>query len=246
MASLTAHCVVRNEPFVYYAVKSVYDYVDTILLYDTGSDDRHTLEDIQQLLREDFDKKIIFKQVPIEVDETKWQVGACLAMAQTNKGKKGVWWVRQMMIDDTTTPFFLILDGDEVHYRKTMKAIHEAIAVWNPNTVCGVLPLTWFLNMYQVFKTSVSGRVFLTKDVTVTPYSPGEIHVYKTTGRKIDISSECTFRIPNVRAFAHFEKMLKPWRRTVRTQDVRPFLSDLPEVILQHSFYVERFLSEAS
>jgi hypothetical protein len=75
MEELTVHCMVRNEPFVYYAVKSVYDYVGKILLYDTGSYDEHTLEDIELLLSEDVDNKIIFEYVPIEVDETKWTTG---------------------------------------------------------------------------------------------------------------------------------------------------------------------------
>ncbi len=71
---LTIHCVVRNEPFIYYAIKAVYPYAKKILLYDTGSYDKHTLEDIRILLKEDIDKKIIFKQIPIEIDETKWSM----------------------------------------------------------------------------------------------------------------------------------------------------------------------------
>jgi len=50
---LTIHSVIKNEPFIYYSIKSIYNYADEILLYDTGSDDKYTLNDIDRLLEED-------------------------------------------------------------------------------------------------------------------------------------------------------------------------------------------------
>ena len=72
MASLTAHIMVRNEPFVWYAVRSVYPYVDKILLWDTGSDDECTRVDICDLVDSDADRKIDVRFVRVDVDETRW------------------------------------------------------------------------------------------------------------------------------------------------------------------------------
>ena len=63
--NLTIQSVVKNEPFIWYAIKAVYDYCDKILLYDTGSTDKHTLNDIQKLLKEDKKNKNIFREIPI-------------------------------------------------------------------------------------------------------------------------------------------------------------------------------------
>ena len=98
---LTVHCVVKNEPFIYYAVKSIYNYCSTILLYDTGSNDKYTLKDIEQLLKEDIDSKIIFKQDLIEFDEHNWTDGNYNKLVNKNQGKRGVAQVRQRQIEDT-------------------------------------------------------------------------------------------------------------------------------------------------
>ena len=246
MEELTVHCMVRNEPFVYYAVKSVYDYVGKILLYDTGSYDAHTLEDIDRLLSEDVDNKIVFKQVPIEVDETKWASGVnSKEMIATSKGKKGKWYAREIMIQDTESKFFIILDGDEVHYKSSMVSFQNCAKNWPEGKICGFVPLTWFYDMEHTFKAyGSSGRIFLTKEIGVTHDTLKEIHTCVSTGGKIKPSDGHSFHVPGMIPFAHFETFLKPWRRKIvcSTQ----FAGQLPEVMLNDMSFVERFLNERS
>jgi hypothetical protein len=246
MDNLTVHCMVRNEPFVYYAVKSVYDLAGKILLYDTGSYDKHTLEDIQTLIAEDVDEKIVFKEIPIEVDETKWNKNNFRQLCQATKGKRGKWVVREIMIKDTDTEYFLILDGDEVHYRGGCRAIADTMNHWPIHKSCGFAPLIWFCDMEHTFHVSRSGRIFKTADIGMSNSSPNEIHTIKKTGHRIGPGSECSFSVPNMRAFAHFETFLKPWRRSVPPQKKQVFTGEFPEVIVDNMAYVERFQNEST
>jgi len=243
MAKITVHCMVRNEPFVYYAVKSVYDYVDKILIYDTGSNDKYTIKDILQLQDEDTEQKITFKNVLLDYDETPWKVGTCREMAKQHYGQKGTWWARQRMIDETDTEYFLILDGDEIHFHQTISAIRHCVDNWPKDKVCGFTSLIWHLTLTQIFRTSHSGRIFLTKAIEMTKYSPGEMHILKGSKQRIGKNSNCSFLIPNVKPFAHFEKMLKPWRREVEADTIRD-IAELPEVMNDYPEKLVRYLNE--
>lgn len=242
--------MVRNEPFVYYAVKSVYDLARTILLYDTGSYDDYTLKDVHQLLCEDVDKKIAFEQVKIEVDETNWTTRPgpdnYHKMRSRNRGKRGKWWCRQKMIDDTETKFFMVLDGDEVYYRSSLGAIRRCLNDWPLGKVCGFVPLIWFYDLKHVYNRTSSGRLFLTEAIGMTKCSPSELHTVKATNQRIGASSKCSFHVSGIAPFAHFETALKPWRRNVHSFRLKKFTGSLPEVMLENTLYVERFLNESS
>jgi hypothetical protein len=250
MEGLTVHCVVRDEPFVYYAVKSVYEYVDVILLYDTGSTDAHTLSDIARLCEEDLQCKIRFKSIPGIVDETKWTKNEgpknFRQMVKQNKDKKGYGFVRQMQIDVTDTKYFMILDGDEIHYKEGCLALLSAIKQWPVDKSCGFVPLIWFCDMNHTFCRTYSGRLFRTADIGMTGKSPCEMHTIKKTGAKIRISSNCSFEVPNMKAYAHFETHLKPWRRDVPINSKQVFKGELPEVMQEDRFFIERFQNESS
>lgn len=252
MEELTVHCMVRNEPFVYYAVKSVYDYVGKILLYDTGSYDAHTLEDIELLLKEDVNNKIVFEQIPIEVDETKWVAGKgkmdnYQATAAAGKGKKGKWYVREKMIQDTKSKFFIILDGDEVYYKSAMEVLQNTAKHWPKGKICGFVLLTWFFDLEHTFPAySRSGRIFLTKEIGMTHVSPGEGHTHKSSGQKIRKNASYSFCVPDIEPYAHFETFLKPWRREVEPERLQKFTGQLPKVMQDNTFFIERFLNERS
>ena len=92
--SLWAHTIVKNEDrYLWYAVNSIIDYVDRILIWDTGSAD-NTVE-IIKLLKDRYPKKVIFKEVG-EVNPTQFTR------------------VRQDMLKQSKCDWVLILDGDEV------------------------------------------------------------------------------------------------------------------------------------
>jgi len=247
MGDVTIHCMVRNEPFVYYAVKSVYPLAHTILLYDTGSCDKHTIADIRQLMVEDREDKIVFERVPIEFDQTPWTTrpkdsNFHAKMSARNEGKRGAAYCRQKMIDDTQTPFFMIVDGDEVHYKSNHEPIRRAVIEWPKGKLCGVLPLVWFKHLNQTFWNTSSGRIFKTDEVCIKGIYPSEMHTGKK-GQKLRHPS-VSFNVPRAIPYAHFESYLKPWRRDIHTEDLVPFDGPLPEVMMENDEYIRRLEGE--
>lgn len=105
--SITAHCLIRNEEvFVGYAIKSVINFVESVLVFDTGSTDRtaDVVRDLQLL----YPGKIIFEEK-----------GDCDKKRHTE--------LRQEMIERTRTEWFMILDGDEVWSERAIKEAKAAI-----------------------------------------------------------------------------------------------------------------------
>lgn len=101
--TIWAHTLVKNEErYLWFAVMSVVDFVDKVLLWDTGSTDK-TLEIIKKL-KEARPDKIEFKEVG-EVDSEEFTI------------------VRQAMLDETKSDWFLIVDGDEVWWERSIKEI---------------------------------------------------------------------------------------------------------------------------
>lgn len=102
--TITAHCLIRNEErWIWYAINSVIDFVDKILIFDTGSTD-NTVEIIKSI----HSPKIIFEEKGV-VD------------------KKEFTKLRQEMLDLTETEWFLVLDGDEVWPKKTIQELTNAV-----------------------------------------------------------------------------------------------------------------------
>lgn len=107
MSSLTAHCLIKNEEnFIEYAIRSVVDSVDQVLVFDTGSEDR-TVE-IVKALQKEYPDKIVFEEK-----------GLCDKKRHTQ--------LRQEMIERTNTEWFMVLDGDEVWTKRGMREALETI-----------------------------------------------------------------------------------------------------------------------
>lgn len=243
--NLTIHSVVKNEPFIYYAIKSVYSYCDSILLYDTGSSD-YTLKDIEQLLAEDVDKKIIFKQIPLGFDEEKWTLENLPEFIKTNHGKMSVGKCRQMQIDETKTKYFMMVDGDEVHYRDSMIEIMKLLQNYPENKYEIGLPLTWFYDLEHTFTAQTfpyNGRIVMTDKVYMNDESPNEQHVIKGKNEIFTYEHPNYLIYDKITPYAHFETVIRPWRRKalVPLSDVKPFLGKFPEVMLENPYYLERF-----
>ena len=248
--NLTIHTIVKNEPFLYYAIKSIYDYCDTILLYDTGSNDAHTLEDIETLLSEDKNKKIVFKQISIYPDEEKWSVETIkkFTAERQNKFTKGR--VRQIQINDTKTKYFMLVDGDEVHYRAGMEKIVKELLPNNLyNNLCVGLPLIWFYDMDNLFTERTfpyNGRIMPTDAIYMNNDSPNEKHLMKENGNFFTYKHPKYLCYEDCTPYAHFETVLKPWRRKhlVSKKNITPFLSAYPEVIYENSYYIARWMEK--
>lgn len=102
-----AHTLVKNEErYLWFAVKSVINYVDKVFLWDTGSTDK-TVK-IIKLLKKDYPGKIDFREVgDVNIDRfTK---------------------VRQKMLEKSSCDWVMILDGDEVWWEKSIKNVREII-----------------------------------------------------------------------------------------------------------------------
>lgn len=96
----TVHCLIKNEDaFIRYALLSVIDAADKVLVYDTGSTDA-TVSIVRELQAQ-YQGKIMLEEK-----------GPCDKARHTA--------LRQEMIVATTTEWFMILDGDEVWTKRGM------------------------------------------------------------------------------------------------------------------------------
>ena len=95
-----AHTLVRNEEkYIWFSIMSVIDYVDKVMVWDTGSDDK-TPEIIRGISRE-YPKKIVHKKVG-------------------KVSSEGLTKASQEMIKETESDWILLLDGDEVWWNESI------------------------------------------------------------------------------------------------------------------------------
>jgi len=102
-----AHTLVCNEErYLWFVVMSVINYIDKILLWDTGSSD-NSVKIIKELKKR-YPDKIDFREIgPVNADTyTK---------------------ARQAMLDETKSDWFMILDGDEVWYDDSIFKVRNII-----------------------------------------------------------------------------------------------------------------------
>lgn len=137
---ITAHCLVRNEfRFIWYSLMSIIDWVDEVLLWDTGSTDG-TLDVIFKIikLREN---KIHFRQVSGMGD------GVFL------EGE-----VRQKMLNDTYSDWFIVVDGDEVWWEDSIKKVIDTIREENNSLESIVVPTFNLVGDIYHYQEKEAGR----------------------------------------------------------------------------------------
>src|SRR3989344_4290900 len=104
---ITACCLVCNEErWIWYSIMSVLDFVDEILVWDTGSADKTS-----EIIKSIKSSKIKFREVGIVDAQTFTQM-------------------RNQMLSEVKTDWILILDGDEIW---TDEATHESKLLMNSN-----------------------------------------------------------------------------------------------------------------
>ena len=111
---VTAHVLVRNEDrFIWFAIMSVIDFVDKMIIFDTASTDK-TVDIINLIInsKKEYKQKIIFEE-------------------KGKSDRERIAKLRQEMIDRTETEYFMILDGDEIWWESSIK---EAINILNEDT----------------------------------------------------------------------------------------------------------------
>lgn len=112
---ITSHTIVRNEDkFIWFALNSVIDFVDKMLVFETGSTDQ-----TKEIIKSIKSPKIIF--------ESKGQLNADQLVR-----------LRQEQLDRTQTEWFLILDGDEIWWEESIKSVIKLIKKADKN-VWGII-----------------------------------------------------------------------------------------------------------
>lgn len=105
--SITAHCMVKNEQvYMRYVLQSVIDYVDRIIVFDTGSSD-DTPKIVNEFVRKYPGKVELYIKPPCD-----WASHIAYRME---------------FLEMTKTDWFMILDGDEVWSKRTMDEAFEII-----------------------------------------------------------------------------------------------------------------------
>ena len=121
--TITGHMVVKNEDrWIWYSIMSVIDFLDRLIIFDTGSRD-HTTDIIAEILKDKkYADKILYKEwgavTPKEFSE-----------------------VRQKQIEMTKTDYFMVIDGDEIWYEATLNELNTILSTKKP-----LLVATKFIN----------------------------------------------------------------------------------------------------
>lgn len=113
-----ANTIVHNEEnFIWFAIMSVIDCVDKVLIYDTGSTDKtvQIIKEIEKIKKD----KIIFKEVG-EISAEEFPK------------------IRQEMLDESNCDWILVLDGDEIWWEDSIKKIIKEISTKN-NSIEGIV-----------------------------------------------------------------------------------------------------------
>lgn len=130
--------IVNNEEnFIWFAVMSVIDFVDKVLIYDTGSTD-NTVKIIKEIQKIKGDK-ICFKEVG-QADSTKFVK------------------MRQQILDESDCDWLLILDGDEIWWEDSIKTLVQKINKEKDNINGIVVPMIIPVGDLYHFQTSGAGR----------------------------------------------------------------------------------------
>lgn len=129
------HCLVRNEEnWVWYALMSVIDYLDKILVWDTGSTDQTV-----QIIKSIKSPKILFKQYGPVTPET--FINA-----------------RQEMLEATQANWLFLIDGDEIWTKEGISAVAKAIQEKGDMTESIVVKTINFVGDVYHYQEEAAGR----------------------------------------------------------------------------------------
>jgi glycosyltransferase involved in cell wall biosynthesis len=240
MPTVSVNMMVRNEPFAVFALASVAQFADEILIYDTGSDDG-TYENLVKFSKEclsDKNIKILRKNLG---DAHGWtnkasDGGVCINMPP--ELSKAIGDTRREMQSVSKGDFIWILDGDEVYPLVTAQACRNLIDCDLQGKDCAFLWFIDILNSREIRHIHLMGRLFRNNAVEVKGNYPYEMHHSKNTG--LTLEQKDGIVIPNgTWPVAHYESVVKPWRKdhhVAATMD-EPYL---PEVFTYFPDWFEK------
>ena len=136
--SIYAHTLVKNEEkWLWFSVSSVVNYVDKILLWDTGSTDG-TLKIIEELQKK-YPGKIDFRQYGKVTSETFTKA-------------------RQEMLEATSSDWFIVLDGDEIWFEDSIRKMIGEIKKNGDNIESIVVPTINLVGDIFHYQSESSGK----------------------------------------------------------------------------------------
>lgn len=133
--TITAHVLIKNdENFVWYSIMSVINYVDEILVWDTGSSDS-TIEIIKSINSSKLKYKKLGKLSP-----------------------KGHSDARMQMIRETKSDWIFILDGDEIWHNKSINNIIKLIKNVDENVKVIATPNYMLIGDIYHYQEEIAGN----------------------------------------------------------------------------------------
>lgn len=138
MKKIWGNMIVKNEDrYIWFSIMSVIKHLDRLLIYDTGSLD-NTVKIIESL-KSNFQNKITFKEVG-EVDSI------------------GMTKLRQRMLEETKSDWFILVDGDEVWWEQSILEILNIIQTKGDSIYCIVNPVINLIGDIYHFQDDSLGK----------------------------------------------------------------------------------------
>ncbi len=138
MKKIWGNMIVKNEDkYIWFSIMSVVRHLERLLIYDTGSTDK-TVEIIQSIKKE-FEKKIEFREV-----------GGVDSYGMTT--------LRQKMLDETKSDWFILIDGDEVWCENSILNVLKVIEQKGDSIYCIVNPVINLVGDIYHYQKNSLGR----------------------------------------------------------------------------------------
>ena len=138
MKTIWGNTVVKNEDrYIWFAIKSVINHLDKLLIYDTGSSDK-TVEIISGLKKE-YPEKIIFEE-------------------KGNVDAKGLTKLRNEMLEKTEADWFILVDGDEVWWEDSITEVIRKINESDENLYAIVNPVINLIGDIYHYQEDAAGE----------------------------------------------------------------------------------------
>lgn len=259
---ISANVMVRNEPFIYFALKSIEPFVNEFLICDTGSTDE-TVSDIESFIKES-KLPVKFEQVHLE-DAHGWKLND-LDNTVNHNVSKNLGDIRRKLHNNSLHEWIWILDGDEVYpyaladfcseltnkVTDNIDAIFPGFLDLMPKDKLGSL-LDKLVDEHSKYDKDVHnvkthrirhkhymGRLFRKNTVECVGNYPTEMHRNKNSSIDLSPGQQNTLTITPKRYSEyvfHFESIIKPWRKAPHEM-IGETDGFLPEVFNR---YVSRF-----
>lgn len=227
---LIANCMTRNEPTVPFAILSIINYIDKIIVIDTGSTDE-TYQELR-VVQKMYPQKIILEQRFLE-DGQNWSVsgGQVHTTGISESTSIALGDIRREMLERSNSEWVITLDSDEIYEESLIRCVRNYINKDCYGNIAMFLPFMDLIrNIKQIRHLHWMGRVYRKNMVDIRGNFPYEQHHNKLTGECLEYWSNDVKKVEFSEGLIfHFESLVKVGRKEDRVieQNNRP----LPSII---------------